>query len=586
MSSPMLDTSFVGGSQVADFTAEDFGKADSGLAGAKRTLGGSAPSPGKSNVKTIGGAPEKPSAPVFEEFDPPEKRKIEPFKPDDLAGPSLEYLFSPFEPGADPQEQVFVEMERPKTADYDFQDLDARDQNIINTLDRANKKAKEIVFDSFEQARRMEVKILDAAKAEAQELSVKLKSEAEREAAEIIGKAKAEAEEIKAKEAEAQAAREADVAKLADDMAAAEARKAELDSVAKDLDSRAKGLDDRKAVLDAAEAEMAARRGELEKKFQEDSAAALAQALAKGQADGFQKGRSEGAAKARGEVLAKAGGFFKIMDKIGDLYRELWRDQAPMMTTLAVEAAEAIVNKEIEGGRGLAAGALSACVEYLQKCHEVVFKVRSEDLQEVEAARLALRDRLEGLVNIKFEVDDSLGPGDLIMESDAGRLDATMKARRERIMAVLRVALSQGLVAELPPDDLPAPGAAPQGLAADLPPGDLPASGSASEASLPEEQAAQAGLEAKTEPALEPVPAPEAASEPKISQAGQADPGPAISQAGQAEPGPEISQAGQAEPGPEISQAGQVEPGPESLQAGQDDPGPQAPPIEPSGDGS
>jgi flagellar biosynthesis/type III secretory pathway protein FliH len=548
----------------SDFDPEDFGSpALSQAAGAKRTLGGA-----KKRPKGASSEKAEPQTAVFEEFAAKERLKPpEPFKPEEHEGPSLDYLFRPFDPGADSSKEAkFEEMERPSQRVFDYKDLDLRDENIINTLDRANKKAKEIVFGAFEQGRRMEAKVLAAAKLEAEELAGELKAKAEKEAAEILEKAAAEKEAIVQAAAAESLAREEAKQKFEADMAAALQKASELDARSAALDERDKGLDARQAKMDQAEAELAVRKGELEKKFKEESAAALAQSLAKGQAEGLQKGLVEGRAKGRSEVLSKAEGFFKAIEKVGGIYRELWKDKAPMMTRLAVEAAEAIVNKEIEGGQGLAAGALRACVDYLQKCHEVVFKVRPQELAEVESARAELRDRLDGLVNIEFKPDDSLGPGDLVMESDAGRLDATMKARRERVMAVLRDALDQGLVAELPPEPSEASPAAPPSPSATSfeasPSGASPPSG---EAASPE-GAAPSG----------PAPTPQA---PPNSPASGSQGAPANQQSGP-EAAPQAPPASGAAP-PAPPAPGAAPPAPPS--SGAAPPAPPAPPASETG---
>ncbi|MDR1309740.1 MAG: hypothetical protein LBL95_07585 [Deltaproteobacteria bacterium] len=246
-----------------------------------------------------------------------------------------------------------------------------------------------------------------------------------------------------------------------------------------------------------------------------------------------------------------------------DLWRELWRQKAPFMVTLAIEGAEAIVNKEIENGRGLAAGAFSACLEYLRKCHTATFRVRPEDLAEIEEARSAMRDKVDGLVNISFRPDPALGPGDIIMESDAGLLDATLKNRRERVMAVLREALENGLVAELPPeypqaspevDHRPANPSSQGGSPADPqepttgPAGDLAVSGAPEDSAPGLPQAGEADPMAPP-PGEDPV-VPEA-SGPGQPLAGEADPmapppgeDPVVPEAS----GPGQHQAGEADP--------------------------------------
>ncbi|MDR1657540.1 MAG: hypothetical protein LBT47_08305 [Deltaproteobacteria bacterium] len=378
----------------------------------------------------------------------------------DLGGPSLGYLFRPFDyglsgaektEGANDKFENFEVTDPPTKQEYTYKDLDLRDENIINTLDRANKKAKEIVFDGFEQARRLSDQMLVVARIDADELEAELKVKAEEEAAAIKTKAQSQAEAIvneandvlsQAKERAANSDSERQI--LAADRLAAENKLAELEK---------RGLTQQafQAELEKRSQDLANQKSGLEAKFKEESAAALAEALENGRQEGHRQGLAQGIEQGRSEVLDKATGFFKIITRIEGLWRELWQQQAPFMVTLAVEAAEAIVNKEVENGKGLAAGAFGACVDYLQKTHRAVFRVRPEDLAEIEKARVSFRDRLDGLVNIEFVADEALGPGDLVMESDAGRLDATIKNRRARIMGVLKQALAKGLTAELPP---------------------------------------------------------------------------------------------------------------------------------------
>ncbi|MDR1081056.1 MAG: hypothetical protein LBQ79_08895, partial [Deltaproteobacteria bacterium] len=133
-----------------------------------------------------------------------------------------------------------------------------------------------------------------------------------------------------------------------------------------------------------------------------------------------------------------------ILERLQHVYDDLWRENGPQMVELAVDAAEAVLNVRLEDGRGLAAGAFEAAVGYLQHSSSATFKVRPEDLGELEDALRRLRARMPGFISIAFQPDPSLGPGDLVMESDGGRLDATVANRRENIMSALREALRTG----------------------------------------------------------------------------------------------------------------------------------------------
>jgi hypothetical protein len=127
------------------------------------------------------------------------------------------------------------------------------------------------------------------------------------------------------------------------------------------------------------------------------------------------------------------------------------------MVQLAIEGAEGILNKELKSAEDLAVRAFEACIDYLDQAHRVVFQARPQDIPLLEEARADQRQRLGALVKVSFQPDERLGPGDLIMESDVGRLDATVKHRAVQVMAVLREAFENAQVME-PPVSLEAAG--------------------------------------------------------------------------------------------------------------------------------
>jgi flagellar biosynthesis/type III secretory pathway protein FliH len=399
---------------------------------------------------------DAPVTPVFEEFPRPPKAPTDSFARNHLPDeePSLDYLFKPFDPGRTEEKVFELEFENlPRPKDYEYVQMDSRDTGVVRTLEMANARAKSIVGGAFEQGRRMEEKMILAAKADVDDLVAAGKKTADAEYQTLKAAAEARAAEI-VKQAE-------DVKTEAEKLKTeAEQRRDEAERLKKEVEEKLAAVLDREAALEPREAEVEKLKAGLESERAAVLALAAAEALElkkKSALSGTEEGRSLGLAQGRSEataeILAKAQGFFRIIERIEGLWQELWAQNAPAMVTLALEAAEAIVEKEIENGQGLAAGAFKACLDYLGKCHQVVFRVCPADLAEVEKARDGLRERLDGLVSVSFQPDPALGPGDLVMESDAGRLDATLKNRRERVMGVLRKALEDGLTAELPPPD-------------------------------------------------------------------------------------------------------------------------------------
>jgi flagellar biosynthesis/type III secretory pathway protein FliH/vacuolar-type H+-ATPase subunit H len=409
-----------------------------------------------------------PTIPAFDEFERPAANtevdwvprdpSLETRNRDNMGEPSLGYLFAPFDPGKIEEKKFEEEFKNlPKPDDYKYEQMDTRDTGIVTTLAKANEKAKEIVANAFEQGRRLEEKMLDVAKAEAEEII----KEAQEKAISLAEEAQKNAHEVA--EAIAAAARskldESEAIKAETDKLKAETEELKKQAEALLAETMAKeaSLAPKEEELDMAKAEIDRQRQDILARAAAEGEAAKALAAEKGLAEGRAKGEERGYNESKNEVFSKAQGFFKIIERVDSIWKDLWREKAPFMVTLAVDAAEAIVNKEVKNGQGLAAGAFAACVEYLQKCHRATFRVRPEDLQEIEDARNAARSQIDGTVNVAFKPDPSLGAGDIIMESDAGLLDASLKNRHDRVMAVLRQAIDEGLVAELPPEIPPTP---------------------------------------------------------------------------------------------------------------------------------
>ncbi|MDR3203689.1 MAG: hypothetical protein LBV23_02935 [Deltaproteobacteria bacterium] len=408
------------------------------------------------------GVPEQPhlSVPVelkFEEFERPKTPK-KGFEPDkESSEPSLGYLFTPFDPGNLNEKKFDILVEPPKEKIFDYKDLDLRDAGVINTLERANAKAKQIIVAAIEEAKRREESLTAIAKQDAEKLTKELTKEVKDKAAQLEAKLKLEAESLLTKAKNEAAAIEAQAQNTVKIKQQAEALLAENQAKAEALKKDQESLAARQIQIDNLQKEIKSQKEQAESKMKSEVEVVKTQAVQAARLEGLEKGRLEGRKLGREETLKRAANFFHVIGLINSLWENLWRQNAPFMVDLAVEAAEAIVNTQIENGRGLAAGAFSACVEYLQKCHNVVFKVRPEDLNEIEAARRAFKDDLDGLVNIEFKADPGLGPGDLIMESDAGRLDVTIKNRKARVMGVLRESLANATEADLPPEIVPEP---------------------------------------------------------------------------------------------------------------------------------
>lgn len=388
-------------------------------------------------------APKAPPPDPFEEF------RAEPKKsPADLLEglPSLDGLFKPFDLASEnPVQGGFEESYKvPPAAAYVFEDMDTRDPDVIRSLEQAEVISRQKILEAEEKAAR----IAEGAETEARGRV----AEAEAQARAIVERAEKEARESTAETfAAAEAARTAAAA----DRSEAETRLAAVAHRIAGLDDEWKALEEETAARKKALAdEEAGVRAGLEAEKQKTLAEAREAGHREGLLKGLEEGRNAGRAEAAKVFQDQVEGLVTVMSRMENIYNDLWAANGPMMIKLAIEAAEQILNKELREADDLAARAFEACVDFLSQANRVTFLARPQDIAQLEEAKADQRARLGALVNVTFKPDDSLGPGDLIVESDVGRLDATIKHRSGQVLRVLREAFEgtlRRLEAEEPP---------------------------------------------------------------------------------------------------------------------------------------
>ncbi len=404
------------------------------------------PNPFPTPMKISTGTPPRPPAPdPFEEFEV-DRRPVSSLM-DDL--PSLDGLFKPFdlESETPAAEEGFEELYSPgPPQDYVFEDLDTRDPNIINTLIKAEAKRDEIIRAAEEEADRLRRGVETEIKGQMAELEARRQT--------LLEEARREAEELQASVRQAAAedrqAAEKERLEMENQRAAAERSRLEAEGQLAAAAERIAGLDGEREKM---EAEMAARQSEMEAEHSrkmtelEDSRAGLfeearSSGYEEGRAQGLAEGRESGRAEAAREFQDKVEGLVAILEKMESIYDGLWQANGPMMIELAIEGAQQILNKELGERRDLAARAFEAAIDYLSQAHQVDLMVNPREVAALEEARAEQRQRLGALVSVRIKPDESLRPGDLIVEADVGRLDATIKHRSAQVLDALREAFA------------------------------------------------------------------------------------------------------------------------------------------------
>ena len=461
---------------VADFEPEVF-----------KTLESADPIPDPNEDFGKDAPPKGPAPDPFEEFQVNQK----PLSSLMADLPSLDGLFKPFDLTSEnpvPLKEYEDLADFAAPTEFVYEDLDTRDPNVVRTLAQAEARRDEIIRAAEEQASR----IIAGAETEARGLA----AEAHAQEQLALEESKKEVEKINEAAKAFRDASEEDRALAAAELESAHNTRSEAEAMLAAAGERIAGLDQERRIM---EEEIAARRAELESEFAAKNAEFEAsrqnleeEARTSGHQEGHERGLAEGKATGRQEASAafqkQVEGLVAVMGQMENIYNDLWTANSPMMIKLAIEAAEQILNKELAEAQDLAAHAFGACIDFLSQAHQVTFLARPQDIAQLEAAKAEQRERLGALVKVTFQPDETLGPGDLIVESDVGRLDATIKHRTAQVLNVLREAFA-GKYGDLTADNPPEPAAADDPDIIDIPvEPDEPEAGAAGEETAEDKQ--------------------------------------------------------------------------------------------------
>ena len=189
-----------------------------------------------------------------------------------------------------------------------------------------------------------------------------------------------------------------------------------------------------KEIIARAEAQAEAIRQEAEK--------IKAAAATEGRQEGRSQGLAEGTKEGRDKFTASAAPVIKALNRFENLYQDLWAANEVELVELALTVARRVVMRELETSPELVVEAFKAAVTQLDQQHQAVFRLHPDDLELLQSSGDELKDKVGGLVKLSFEPDPNLARGGLIMETEAGRLDATLRSRIQAVTEAVEEVLA------------------------------------------------------------------------------------------------------------------------------------------------
>jgi flagellar assembly protein FliH len=160
--------------------------------------------------------------------------------------------------------------------------------------------------------------------------------------------------------------------------------------------------------------------------------AAYTSAFEEGRREGLAAGLEEGRGLAREEQVALAAAVHKVLEELGDRCEDLGRQLAAQTAELALEIAQAVLNREVAAADDPGAEAIARCLDLVPSAGCLVARLNPDD-----AARLGEVPGL-GARELVVAADPALSSGDAIVSIDQITVDARLGEALRRVGEALR----------------------------------------------------------------------------------------------------------------------------------------------------
>lgn len=111
------------------------------------------------------------------------------------------------------------------------------------------------------------------------------------------------------------------------------------------------------------------------------------------------------------------------------------------VVALAIDVARKVIGRELRADPAAVAALAGPVLEAARGRRQVTLRIHPADAASIRAASSGLAPALAGVPPTSIEEDASLAPGDVVVETEADRLDARIETRIETLREALEEAL-------------------------------------------------------------------------------------------------------------------------------------------------
>ena len=153
---------------------------------------------------------------------------------------------------------------------------------------------------------------------------------------------------------------------------------------------------------------------------------------------GFSEGQQAGYSESRNEVEPAIELLKNLAVEIENGMDSVWSSCRQRVIELALEIAEKIIGEAAQSCREIAVELTNRCLKMIREQAKVSISVNPDDAEAIRVVRSDLIAMTEGLRTVEVFEKGLIPHGGVIVETDAGQLDARIEEQMEVITAVLK----------------------------------------------------------------------------------------------------------------------------------------------------
>lgn len=161
------------------------------------------------------------------------------------------------------------------------------------------------------------------------------------------------------------------------------------------------------------------------------------QGLAQGLEEGRAKGLAQGQKNARQEFKSSLAKTIESLKAIDQYASQLDKNNEAMLVKLAGLIAGRVCCHEINTSAEIISSLFTTALAKLHEMHEAEIRLHPQDLEVIQSSDEDLRAGINGLVKITLAADETLNRGDIVIQTEAGKIDGTLKRRLEAVIGVV-----------------------------------------------------------------------------------------------------------------------------------------------------